>query len=190
MKIKFILCGLLFFLFINNVSGQQNGADVKSITAVQIKERLGADKSQNRPLVVYFWASWCPVCRKEIPEFQNAYKKYAARGVDFLFVSMDAAESLNELNGYLQLQDVRVPTRWFNNQNQGTWMDQFNKKAVTLEDVLGVRVDSFPRTLLYNSQGKLVLEQRGSFGDGLMESEISSIAPKKNAAQSAKLKSK
>lgn len=189
MKIKFILGAVLFFLFVNGVLAQQD-ADVKSITAVQIRERLSADKSQNRPLVVYFWASWCPVCRKEIPEFQAVYKKYSARGVDFLFVAMDAAASLNALNGYLQMQDVRVPTRWFNNQSQGTWMDQFNKKVVTLEDVLGTRVDSFPRTLLYDAQGKLVLEQRGSFGDGLMESEISSVAPKRNAAQSAKLKSK
>ena len=190
MKTKFILSGLLFFLFAVSVFGQQSVSDVKSITAVQIKETLNADKNKKRPLVIYFWASWCGVCRREIPEFQAIYKKYSVKGVDFLFISMDDADSLNEMNGYLQLQDVRVPTRWYNNQNQGTWMEQVDKNVVTLEDVLGTRIDSFPRTLLYNSQGKLVLEQRGSFGDGRMKSEISSIAPRKTVGQSVKLKTR
>lgn len=190
MKIKFILSGLLFALLAASVFGQQSVSDVKSITAVQIKERVYADKNKNRPVVSYFWASWCGVCRREIPEFQAIYKKYSAKGVDFLFVSMDAADGLNEMNGYLQLADVRVPARWYNSQNRGTWLEQVNKNIVTLEDVLGTRIDSFPRTLIYNSQGKLVLEQRGSFGGGRMESQISSIAPSRIAGQSVKLKTR
>lgn len=186
MKIKFILGGMLSLLLAANVFTQQTVADVKSITAVQIGERLKADKNQKRPLVIYFWASWCGVCRREIPEFEKVYKKFSARGVDFLFVSMDDADSLNAMNGYLQLQDVRVPARWFNSQNQGTWMNQFDKKVTTLEDVLGTRVDSFPRTLLYDSRGEMVLEQKGSFGDGQMENEISSIAPRKSAGRTAR----
>ena len=190
MKIKFIFSGLLIALLAAGIFGQQSVADVKPITAVQIKVKLDAGKNKNRPVVLYFWASWCGVCRREIPEFQTTYKKHSAKGVDFLFVSMDAAESLNEMSGYLQLADVRVPTRWYNNQNQGTWMEQANKNVVTLEDVLGTRVDSLPRTLLYNSQGKLVLEQRGSFGEGRMESAISSIAPRKTGGQPVKLKTR
>lgn len=188
MKIKYLLGGMMLLLLAFSAYGQRSVPDVTSITAAQIKERLKADKNKNRPLVIYFWTSWCGVCRREIPELETVYKKFSARGVDFLFVSMDDADRLNEMTGYLQLQNVRVPARWFNSQSQGTWMDQFDKKVTTLEDVLGTRVDSFPRTLIYDARGELVVEQRGSFGDGQMEAEIGSIAPRKSAGQSARAK--
>lgn len=191
MKINFFLSGMLFFLLAFTAFGQQSVPDVKSITAAQIKERIAADKKQNRPLVIYFWASWCGVCQREIPKFEEVYKKHSARGVDFLFVSMDDARELSQMIGYLQMQNVSVPARWFNNQNQGTWMDQFDKKTLTLDEVLGTRVDSFPRTLIYNSKGEMVVEQRGSFGDGQMEADIGSLAPaRKSGGQTAKMKSK
>ena len=39
--------------------------------------------------VVDFWASWCPDCRKDVPNVQRMYEKFAPQGVEFIGVSMD-----------------------------------------------------------------------------------------------------
>lgn len=36
-----------------------------------------------------FWASWCPDCRKEIPNVLRMYKEYAPKGVKFVGISFD-----------------------------------------------------------------------------------------------------
>ena len=36
-----------------------------------------------------FWATWCPPCIAEIPEFIKFQKKYAKQGVQFIGIAID-----------------------------------------------------------------------------------------------------
>ena len=40
-------------------------------------------------VVIDFWASWCPDCRKDIPEVQRMYRNFHGKGVEFVGVSFD-----------------------------------------------------------------------------------------------------
>ena len=40
-------------------------------------------------VVVDFWASWCPDCRKDAPNIIALYEKFHKKGVEFLGVSFD-----------------------------------------------------------------------------------------------------
>ncbi len=44
---------------------------------------------KGKPIIVDFWATWCPPCRMELPHVENAYKKFHKKGLEVLGVSSD-----------------------------------------------------------------------------------------------------
>ncbi len=44
-----------------------------------------------RPVVVNFWATWCPPCRAEFPAFEQVYRRHRDKGL--VVVGVDVAES-------------------------------------------------------------------------------------------------
>lgn len=59
----------------------QNDPDGNLVTLSQLAE--------GKLLLVDFWASWCPDCRKANPDVVAAYQKYHEQGFDVLGVSFD-----------------------------------------------------------------------------------------------------
>ena len=45
--------------------------------------------AKGKTVVLDFWASWCPDCRKDAPEVVRMYEKYRPYGVEFIGISMD-----------------------------------------------------------------------------------------------------
>ncbi len=41
---------------------------------------------QNKVILVNFWATWCPPCRREIPDFIDIYKQY--KDQDFIIIGI------------------------------------------------------------------------------------------------------
>lgn len=47
---------------------------------------------QSNYVLVVFGSSWCPACTEEIPEINKHYKKWKAKGVEVVLVSLDTNE--------------------------------------------------------------------------------------------------
>ena len=60
-----------------------------------------------RPVMVNFWASWCPPCRAEMPAFQNIYTEYEAQG--FVVLAVNSQESRTTAVDFAQSRALTFP---------------------------------------------------------------------------------
>ncbi len=48
-------------------------------------------------VLVHFWATWCAPCREEMPVLDAFYRRYRARGVQVIGISVDRGRDIGEV---------------------------------------------------------------------------------------------
>jgi peroxiredoxin len=74
--------------------------DGKSVTLADFKGKV---------VLLDFWATWCPPCRKEIPGFVELYNTYNSRGFIVIGVSMDDAEDTPDVKAFASKYKITYP---------------------------------------------------------------------------------
>ena len=67
-------------------------------------QTLAMASLRGQPLVLNFWATWCPPCVKEMPELDRYAQQAAARGIRVLGLAVDNPTAVRQ---YLQKAPVR-----------------------------------------------------------------------------------
>ena len=68
---------------------------------------ISMEKYRGHYIVLDFWASWCPDCRKDMPQMKELYAQYHTKGVQFLGISFDTTREA--LDNYLQKESIAWP---------------------------------------------------------------------------------
>jgi len=94
---------------------------------------------RGKVVLVNFWATWCPPCRKEMPDLQALYDKYKDQGFVVLAISDEEAAKVNP---FLAERKISYPVL----------LDPGRK--VTESFV----VEGIPKSFVYDREGKLVAQ--------------------------------
>lgn len=62
--------------------------------------RISSSLFSGKPVVINFFATWCPPCRQEIPGFVEVYNKYRGSGFELVGISLDS-DTKRELPAFM-----------------------------------------------------------------------------------------
>lgn len=114
----------------------KNDLDIKSFKLLDGTEY---NIKTNKPLVIHFWATWCPTCKLEAYNIEKLSKDY-----EVITIAVQSG-SEEEIKEYLKSNDLT-----FNvvNDENAFYSSKFNIKV-------------FPTTLIYNKEKNLEFSEVG-----------------------------
>ncbi|MCW8956759.1 MAG: TlpA family protein disulfide reductase [Gammaproteobacteria bacterium] len=111
-------------------------------------------------LLVNFWATWCPPCKKEIPAFMELQDKYASQGFQVIGVAVDDEDSVRN---FAEIMDMNYPIM------------AAEMASMEIARDYGNRVNALPFTTFVNKQGKITHAIAGEISKAETEKIIKAL---------------
>ena len=96
--------------------------------------------------MVNFWATWCPPCLKEIPEFIRLQERYGPKGVQFVGIAIDG---VNQVTGFMARLQMNYPVL------------MAEREGLDLARAAGNRLGGLPFTVVIDREGKAASVELG-----------------------------
>jgi len=111
---------------------------------------------RGKVVVLDFWATWCPPCRREIPDFIDLQKEYGSQGVQVVGIALDEPDKVQA----------------FARQNG------MNYPVLLGSDEISMRyggIEGIPTTFIIDKSGKIVNRFEGFRPRQVFETEIKKL---------------
>jgi thiol-disulfide isomerase/thioredoxin len=109
-------------------------------------EDLTLAQWRGQPLVVNFWATWCPPCVEEMPLLDDFFRQNSAKGWKMIGIAIDQP---SQIKRFLEQRPVSYPIAYG------------GLDGMKLGELLGNESGSLPFTLVLAADGRLILRKLG-----------------------------
>lgn len=99
---------------------------------------------RGKVVILDFWATWCPPCRKGIPDLIDIKKRYGSKGVEIVGISVDT-DTKDEVIPFMKEKGINYPVVY---GNQTVYMQYGGIRAI-------------PTTFVIDKEGKIVASYEG-----------------------------
>ena len=111
---------------------------------------------KGKPMVVYFWATWCKSCKQEVPDLIALHKKYGSK-IHVVGISADNTDKVRE---FAKLNQINYTLLLGSND------------AIALSKQLGNTVGGLPFAVVVDAKGNIVHSLLGETPAGKFEELI------------------
>lgn len=97
----------------SDIALAQSVGDIAKLNNIKLFDgaQFDAESVKGKVTLLYFWASWCPICRKEMPTVEKHYLTYRDRGFTVLAINFrDKEENAKALLAEVAPIDYPVAT--------------------------------------------------------------------------------
>ena len=120
-----------------------------------------SDYKGKKPVVINFWASWCPPCKEEMPFFQEATNTYSSDDIEILMINLT--------DGMREKKETALNYMKENNYNMNVMLDiEFSAAEAYI-------INSIPRTIFVDKDGYISGEYSGMINRDLLNDNIEKL---------------
>ena len=98
-----------------------------------------SDRLKGKPILIEFWGTWCPVCRRQAPNIARVAEHYPV-----LTIAVNSRDA-EHIRQWMARENVSYPVL---NDPSGRWAQRFH-------------VSVYPTTYIYDADGKLAFTEVG-----------------------------
>lgn len=131
--------------------------DGKSIILDLDKKKLISKELNGKTVLINFWATWCPPCKEEIPDFNELYKKYGD-DLEIVGVLFEKNKDPKELAEFMKKFEMAFPVT-------------IGSENFRLAENLG-NVSKIPESFLYSKDGTFIKRYVGVVDPKELEAQI------------------
>ncbi len=143
--LKEIAIALLMIFIVSNIISYLRKPTLESNVLPQIEVKLldgtlfSSKAIEGKPVIIHFWATWCPTCKLEAGNIQSVSEKYTV-----LTIVVQSGDD-REIEAYMKENGLRFKVL---NDVDGAWVKKF-------------KVEAFPTTFIYDGKGELRFTEVG-----------------------------
>lgn len=154
------IAGLVSGYVFNNWQHEQKLADTKVVASGEtvisnvrplFKLKDLEDKTRDvkewdgQVLMINFWATWCPPCRREMPAFIELQEKYQDKGFTILGIALDEKQAVIDFTDPMGMNYPILLAE---------------QEGIVLAKAYGNRLGVLPYTVIVDRKGNIIHRQR------------------------------